>query len=80
MGLSLTPLTHVSASPLFDPGQSALRPLALVLDDKPLVLWHLVLYPVPVGPGQVRPKYRAQGQRVQGRRTKGTGQVPPRLS
>ena len=37
-------------------------------------LWHLVLYPVPfvpgpkdqgpVGPGQVRPKYRAQGQRV----------------
>ena len=27
MGLSLTPITHVSASPLFDPGRSALRPL-----------------------------------------------------
>jgi len=26
MGLSLTPLTRVSASPLFDPGRSALRP------------------------------------------------------
>jgi len=33
--------------------------------DRPLVLWHLVLYPVPVGSGQVRPKYRAQGQRAQ---------------
>ena len=30
----------------------------------PLVLWHLVLYPVPVGSGQVRPKYRAQGPSV----------------
>ena len=28
MGLSLTPITHVSASPLFDPGRSALRPWA----------------------------------------------------
>jgi hypothetical protein len=55
MGLSLTPLTHVSASPLFDPGRSVFPSPVLTLASKSLgrlpiageaqVLTHIHPYP-----------------------------------